>query len=63
MSDLGFLWPVDAPEAEARWVLRKIGFVEGVDFVHDGNTFRFATTEQAMQFNRSLADVPNTGRE
>ena len=62
MSAPSFLWPVDAPEAEGRRVLGEIGFVEGVDSIHDGAVFRFATTEQAMQFNRSLAGEPDTGR-
>lgn len=62
MTNAGFLWPIDAPEAEGLEVARTIGFTEGVDFVHEDGVFRFDTTDKAMLFNRSLVGRPNTGR-
>jgi len=60
MTGTAFLWPIHAPEARGLRVLAEIGLVEGVDFVREGAgedaVFRFATTEQAMLFNRAVAD-------
>ncbi|WP_207480810.1 hypothetical protein [Arenibaculum pallidiluteum] len=65
MAEVAFLWPIHAPEAQGLRVLAEIGLVEGVDFVRDGGggggedvVFRFATTEQAMQFNRAVSVEP-----
>jgi hypothetical protein len=58
VTDDGFPWPVAAPEAEGLRIAAEIGLVEGTDFIRRGGEFRFATTERAMLFNRSLAGGP-----
>ncbi len=62
MADSRFQWPINVPEEMGRAVARDIGFVEGSDFVNEGRTFWFDGIEKAMQFNRALADEPNSGR-
>ncbi|WP_448190372.1 hypothetical protein [Azospirillum sp. sgz301742] len=62
MADSKFQWPINVPEAQGMAVARDIGFVAGSDFVCEGRTFWFDGIEKAMQFNRALADEPNSGR-
>lgn len=58
MTDDEFPWPVAAPETDGLRVADEIGLVEGTDFIRRDGEFRFATTERAMLFNRSLAGGP-----
>ena len=62
MADSKFQWPINVPEAQGRAVACDFGFVDGTDFVCEGRTFWFDGIEKAMQFNRALADEPNSGR-
>lgn len=62
MADSRFQWPINVPEPMGRAVACDIGFVEGEDFVNEGRIFWFDGIEKAMQFNRALADEPDSGR-